>query len=380
MRLLPISLVFIIMTKRSAEGMVLDALKVQQDVSKYYGDTLKSSSDLKTNACCTGADMPKHIKAALSKVHPEVTSRYYGCGLCVPDELDGLSVLDLGCGAGRDVFLISQLVGEQGCVVGVDMTKAQIEVAREHAAWHAEKFGYAAPNTKFVDGKIEDLGACGLADGAFDLIVSNCVINLSTDKRAVLREAHRVLRDGGELYFSDVYASRRVPDELVADPVLYGECLSGALYWNDFLALAKECGFHDPRLVDDSPITINNQELEAKVGQIDFFSATYRLFKLPQGTHLEPDCEDYGQSVIYKGTIDRHPHGWALDNHHFMETGKTFAVCGNTYHMLHDTRFEPHFDFVGDKRRHYGIFEGCGKSLPFSSKEGGSGGGGGACC
>ena len=220
---------------QSAEGMVLDALKVQSEVSKYYGDTLSSSGDLKTNACCTGAALPKHIKAALSKVHPEVVSRYYGCGLCVPDELDGLNVLDLGSGAGRDCYLLSQLVGESGSVVGIDMTKEQIEVAREHVAWHAEKFGYAKGNTHFVDGKIEDLAACDLADESFDLIVSNCVINLSTDKRAVLREAHRVLRAGGELYFSDVYASRRVPAALVSDPVLYGECLSGALYWNDFL-------------------------------------------------------------------------------------------------------------------------------------------------
>ena len=368
---------------QSAEGMVLDALKVQSEVSKYYGDTLSSSGDLKTNACCTGAALPKHIKAALSKVHPEVVSRYYGCGLCVPDELDGLNVLDLGSGAGRDCYLLSQLVGESGSVVGIDMTKEQIEVAREHVAWHAEKFGYAKGNTHFVDGKIEDLAACDLADESFDLIVSNCVINLSTDKRAVLREAHRVLRAGGELYFSDVYASRRVPAALVSDPVLYGECLSGALYWNDFLNLAKECGFADPRLVEDAPITINNAELEEKVGEIKFFSATYRLFKLEPEKQLESDCEDYGQAVVYKGTIDRHPHGWALDNHHFMETGKIFPVCGNTYHMLHDTRFRSHFDFLGDKSTHFGIFDGCGKSLPFATADagGGKGGaGGGACC
>lgn len=133
----------------------------------------------------------------------------------------------------------------------------------------------------------------------------------------------------------------------------------------------------------DAPITINNPELEEKVGQIQFFSATYRLFKLEPSEQLEPDCEDYGQAVVYKGTIDRHPHGWALDNHHFMETGKIFPVCGNTYHMLHDTRFRPHFDFLGDKSTHFGIFDGCGKSLPFATADagGGKGGaGGGACC
>jgi len=353
------------------------AEKVHSEVSEYYGTTLEKTEDLKTNACCTGAAPPPHIRAALAKVHPDVIARYYGCGLCVPDELDGLSVLDLGCGSGRDVYLLSQLVGEAGRVVGVDMTPTQIEVAREHAAWHATKFGYAAPNTEFVDGKIEDLRACGLADASFDVIVSNCVINLAADKRAVLAEAHRVLREGGELYFSDVYSSRRIPEALVADTVLYGECLSGALYWNDFLHLARSVGFDDPRLVEDAPITINNAALEAKVGNIKFFSATYRLFKMPQGM-LEPDCEDYGQAVIYKGSIPRHPASWSLDGHHEMETGKVFTVCGNTYHMLHDTRFAKHFDFVGDKSVHFGIFDGCGKSLPFSTDEGGTKGGG--CC
>ena len=119
---------------------------------------------------------------------------------------------------------------------------------------------------------------------------------------------------------------------------------------------------------------------QGRVGEIKFFSATYRLFKLP--AHLEPDCEDYGQAVVYKGTIDRHPHAWSLDDHHTMEKGKVFPVCGNTYHMLHDTRFREHFDYLGDKSTHFGIFEGCGKSLPFASDASGSAksGAGAACC
>jgi SAM-dependent methyltransferase len=202
---------------------------VKAEVAEYYGKTLATSDDLKTNACCS-AEVPGYVKEVLRTLHPEVIAKYYGCGLCVPDCLAGLSVLDLGCGAGRDCYLLSRLVGEKGRVVGVDMTAAQIEVAEKHVQWHAEKFGHAAPNTEFKRGVIEDLGAVGLADGSFDLIVSNCVVNLSTDKPAVLREAFRVLREGGEMFFSDVYASRRVPDELRADPVLFGECLSGALH------------------------------------------------------------------------------------------------------------------------------------------------------
>lgn len=318
------------------------------------------------------------IDTALRQVHPAVIDEYHGFGLCVPDELAGLAVLDLGCGTGRDCFVLSQLVGERGRVVGVDATPAHIEFAMSHSTWHAEKFGYG--NTDFKRGTIEDLAALELADDSFDVIVSNCVINQCEGKEAVLREAFRVLRPGGELYFSDVYASRRVPSELHADQTLRGECLSGALYWNDFVHLARKSGFTDPRLVEDAPITIQNAAVQEKIGHIGFYSATYRLFKLPG--MLEGDCEDYGQAVVYRGTIPEHPLAWSLDGHHSMEKGKVFPVCGNTYHMLHDTRFQQHFDFLGDKSTHFGIFEGCGKSLPFSSgaRMGSSSGGCGSCC
>jgi hypothetical protein len=163
-----------------------------------------------------------------------------------------------------------------------------------------------------------------------------------------------------------VYADRRVPQELVEDPVLYGECLSGALYWNDFLKLSKKVGFADPRLVEDRPLGIENAEVEALIGHINFYSVTYRLFKIPA---LEAACEDYGQAVIYHGTIEQHPEAFELDQHHRMETGKEFQVCGNTWLMLHESRFREHFDFIGNRDTHYGIFEGCGTAVPFSSAE-----------
>lgn len=333
-------------------------------VKDYYGKVVQSSADLKTDACCTDDGLPGYLKPILAKVHDEVLTRYYGCGLVLPELLADTRVLDLGSGAGRDVYALSALVGEGGQVVGVDMTDEQLAVAEQYRDYHAQAFGFAAPNVEFKKGYIEQLDQLGLSPASFDVIVSNCVINLSPDKRAVLEQCYDLLKPGGEIYFSDVYAERRTPQHLIEDEELYGECISGALYWNDFIHLAKQCGFKDPRLVNSRPLAIDNVALQAKLGRRRFFSATYRLFKLDE---LEPACEDYGQAVKYKGTIPHHPDAFVLDEHHVIDTGKLFPVCGNTWRMLHDTRFQEHFEFYGDWSNHYGVFAGCGLKLPFQT-------------
>jgi SAM-dependent methyltransferase len=355
-------------------------MPTQELVQRYYGQELSSSADLKTSACCDADAVPAWLKPLLARVHPEVSSRYYGCGLVCPALLEGCRVLDLGSGSGRDVYLLSQLVGPTGAVVGVDMTAEQLAVAREHLAFHADAFGYA--NVSFLEGTIERLDDLPLEPGSFDVVVSNCVLNLSVDKPAVLRGVQRLLKPGGELYFSDVYADRRLPEAVRRDPVLYGECLGGALYWNDFLRLARGAGFADPRLVSDRPLAITDPALAPLLGEARFFSATYRLFAIDE---LENACEDHGQAVIYRGTIPEHPHRFDLDAHHPIETGRVFPVCGNTFRMLQQTRFAPHFSFIGDFERHYGLFEGCGSSIPFASATAdapgsGAGAGGGSCC
>ena len=332
-------------------------------VQDYYGKVLQSSDDLKTDACCTDEGLPSYLKPILSKVHDEVLMRYYGCGLVLPEQLEGMKILDLGSGAGRDVYALSALVGEKGEVVGVDMTEEQLDVADQYRDYHADVFGFPAPNVSFKKGFIEQLDKLDLEPNSFDIIVSNCVINLSPDKRAVLEQCFDLLKPGVEIYFSDVYAERRTPQHLIDDEELYGECISGALYWNDFINLSKECGFKDPRLVKSRPLAIENARLQEMLGDRRFFSATYRLFKIEE---LEPACEDYGQAVIYKGTVEHHADKFVLDEHHIIETGKVFPVCGNTYRMLADTRFAEHFDFIGNWDSHFGIFEGCGTAMPFN--------------
>lgn len=144
----------------------------RKGVSEYYGETLQRTSDLKTAACLSPAERPSlEVRRALAKVHDEVHERYYGCGLVVPEVLRGCSVLDLGCGAGRDVYVLSQMVGAEGAVAGVDMTPAQLAVARKHVDYHTKAFGYDKPNVSFVEGTLEELDTLGLTPGSYDVAV-----------------------------------------------------------------------------------------------------------------------------------------------------------------------------------------------------------------
>lgn len=332
---------------------------LQAFVSEYYGRLLASSADLKTNACCASGAPPAWIASRLAHVHPEVCDRFYGCGFPIPHGLAGATVVDLGCGTGRDVYVLAQLVGSGGQVHGVDMTEQQLSLARETSAWHADKFNYDRPNTTFHHGYVEDLRAVGIEDASVDVVVSNCVVNLSPRKDLVLAEVFRVLKPGGELYISDVFADRRLPPEVANDPVLYAECLGGALYQADFVSMAKHAGFADPRVVTASPISIQNDEIAAKVGAARFTSVTYRLFKLDG---LDAQCEDYGQSATYRGGIEGAEALFWLDDHHAFERGRPERVCANTAAMLSSTRFAPWFEITGTRAVHFGLYP-CGPTM-----------------
>jgi arsenite methyltransferase len=323
----------------------------------YYGEILKSSSDLQTNACCATGAPPPRIAEAMRHIHEDVLARFYGCGFPIPEGVDGCTVVDLGCGSGRDVYLLSQLVGANGHVHGVDMTESQLEVARRTHDWHMARFGYERSNVSLHLGYIEELSF--LPDASADLVVSNCVANLSAHKDLVLREVFRVLRPGGEFYFSDVFCDRRLPPAVAFDPLLHAECLGGAMYDFDFEILAKQVGFRDPRTLVRAPITIQGAGIREKVGAARFSSVTLRMFKL-EG--LEPRCEDYGQLATYRRLVPGVGTVFQLDDHHLFELGRPERVCGNTASMLRDTRFAPYFEVVGDTSVHYGVFD-CGPTL-----------------
>ncbi|MGE3680222.1 MAG: methyltransferase domain-containing protein [Bdellovibrionales bacterium] len=343
-----------------------------ESVKEYYGKILKSNQDLKTSACCTAESIPVHLREILKEIHDEVKDKFYGCGSPIPSALEGKTVLDLGSGTGRDCFILSKLVGPNGRVLGVDMTDEQIAVAQKYIDYHTKKFGFSEPNVKFIKGYIENLEGAGIKNSSVDVVVSNCVINLSPNKERVFSEIFRVLKPGGELYFSDVFSGRRIPNELTQDPTLIGECLGGALYLEDFRRMLFRLGCQDYRLTSRSRISLQNAEIERKAGMIDFYSMTIRAFKL----ELEDRCEDYGQVVAYLGTIPEFPHAFNLDDHHIFEKGKSVPVCSNTAAMLSQTRYAPHFKIIGDESIHYGLFD-CGPTDATSESKDSSFG---SCC
>jgi len=336
----------------SGSGIVVD--RVTAVVRDYYGSRLDGTGDLKTGACCAPAPLSPRLRSILDGIHPEVVSRFYGCGSPLPDDVEGLTVLDLGCGSGRDVFMVSALVGEGGRSIGVDMTPEQLAVGRAHQAEQARVFGYRASNVDFIEGRFEDLAALGIADGSVDVVISNCALNLSPDKARVFAEIHRVLKPGGELLFSDVFASRRLPAEVAANPLLVGECLGGALYVEDFRRLMAAVGWADFRLLSKRTIAIGHPYAELLVGDTTFWSMTVRAFKL---AGLEDCCEDYGQVATYLGTMPDSPNAFVLDDHHRFIAGKPMLVCGNTAAMVGESRFGRHFRVDGSRAVHFGRFD-----------------------
>lgn len=318
--------------------MAAESAPHEDSVREYYGKDLTGTEDLATSACLVGGETDVLTRRALANVHPEVLSKFYGCGSPMPPLLGGCSVLDLGCGTGRDCYVAAQLVGSAGRVIGVDMTPEQLEVARRTLPWHMEKFGRTkasescggkgsrksdgdrGTNVEFLQGNIEDLSP--VADGSVDVVISNCVINLARDKRAVLREVARVLSCGGELYFSDIFADRRLPEEALKDKLLLGECLAGAMDHALFAELMADVGLASYAVVSSRPVDVQ-PELVARLGGAHFTSETVRAVKLPQGT-THDDKKSY--KVVYRGGLLGQEHAFKWSQSLQFPIGEPIAV------------------------------------------------------
>ena len=333
---------------------------LRQEVSDYYSKvTTEDEGKMKTNICaCSTENMPKKIRGLRRGLPKEIKSHFYGCGSPIPNVVEGLTILDLGCGTGLDCYILSSLVGENGKVIGVDMTDDQLDIANKYKDEMAEKYGYSQSNVEFKKGYIEDLKSIGIEDDSIDIVISNCVINLSPFKEEVFKEIFRVLKRGGELYFSDIFADRRIPEEISNDEILRGECLGGALYTEDFRRLMEKVSFEDYMTISSSKSSIGNKEIKQLLGNINFYSDTISAFKIPD--LIEDKCEDYGQFAKYLGGIENNEHYYDLDTKFRFYKDKAEKVCGNTAAYLTETRYEKYFEVYGDRTNHFGKFENCG--------------------
>jgi SAM-dependent methyltransferase len=320
---------------------------IRNYLQDYYGKKLKTNADLTQDACCT-TDTQRQFGEVLKLIPKEVTDKHYGCGVPIPeDDLTGLRVLDLGSGSGVDVFLMAHKVGPQGFVQGIDMTDEQLETARRNAPRVMENFGYRKANVEFHRDFIE---VCeSIPDASVDLVISDCVINLSPRKELVFSAIHRVLKPGGEFYVSDIASDRRVPEEFKNNPELVAECLGGAEYEHDWFDQMKDAGFPDPRVFSRKVL-----QTELNGVRIGFSSLTVRGFKLDPV--LDRRCEDYGQTAVYKGNCPGSPAQFVFDDHHLFEAHRPALVCRNTARMLGETRLSKYFE-VSAPIRHFGLFD-----------------------
>ena len=222
-------------------------------VREGYAKIVKQNSSCCAPAkSCCGSTNPTHeiskrigyTEEELEAV-PEGANLGLGCGnpIALASLKEGETVLDLGSGAGFDCFLAATRVGNKGKVIGVDMTPEMLEKARENA----RKGNYA--NVEFRLGEIESLP---VADNSVDIVISNCVINLSPDKKRVFAEAFRALKPGGRLMISDLVLLKELPDFIKNSIEAYIGCISGAILKDEYLRVIKAAGFQDVKIVDEA--------------------------------------------------------------------------------------------------------------------------------
>jgi arsenite methyltransferase len=222
-------------------------------VREGYAKIVKQNSSCCTPAksCCGGTNLTQEVSKKIGYTEeeleavPEGANLGLGCGnpVALASLKEGETVLDLGSGAGFDCFLAASRVGNRGRVIGVDMTPEMLEKARENA----RKGNYT--NVEFRLGEIESLP---VADNSVDIVISNCVVNLSPNKKRVFAEAFRALKPGGRLMISDLVLLKELPDFIKNSIEAYIGCVSGAILKDEYLRVIKAAGFQDVKIVDEA--------------------------------------------------------------------------------------------------------------------------------
>lgn len=330
-------------------------MKIETAVKDRYA---AAANKAEAALCCPVDYDPKYLKI----IPAEVIEKDYGCGDPSKWVKPGDTVLDLGCGTGKICFIASQVVGESGKVIGIDMTDDMLEVANRNAPIIAESVGYS--NVEFRKGRIQDLALdltalerhlanhpivdvnswMGLTaveqeireqqtlitDASIDVVVSNCVLNLVEPalKQQMFSEIYRVLKDGGRAVISDIVADEEVPAHLQKDDYLWSGCISGAMTEEGFLKAFEEAGFYGVEYVKFE------SEPWQTVEGIEFRSVTVQAWKGKEG-----GCLEKNQTVIYNG-----PFKQILDDDgHAMERGKRYAVCEKTYNLYKKSPYAESF-------------------------------------
>ena len=204
----------------------------------------------------------------MSYIPKEALEVSYGCGspISIAQPAQGEAVVDLGCGAGIDCFIAAKKVGIPGKVIGVDMTEEMLQKANKALEHVSSNLGFL--NCEFRHGFLEDVP---VESESIDLVTSNCVLNLSSDKSKVFKEIYRILKDGGRFVISDVVSNKEVPVFMKNNQELWGECISGALTQNEFLSKAKDAGFYALEILKN----FKYKEVEG----LQFYSITVRGYK-----------------------------------------------------------------------------------------------------
>lgn len=333
-------------------------MNTENSVKDRYG----KAANAREQALCCPVDYDRKY---LEVIPTEVIERDYGCGDPSKYLKEGETVLDLGSGTGKICFIASQVVGEKGKVIGVDMTDEMLDVARTNAPVVADKIGFS--NVEFRKGRIQDLALClekldarlkespiqdaesflraeDLAEelrvtdpmiptGSVDVVVSNCVLNLVEQKakKQLFEEIFRVLAIGGRAVISDIVADEPVPVEMQNDAHLWSGCISGALTEEEFIKAFEDAGFYGIRVLK------MDKEPWQTVEGFEFRSMTIEAFKGKQGT-----CYERNQAVIYQG-----PFKEVLDDDgHRMERGVRYAVCDKTYRLYQREPYAGQFQHI----------------------------------